>query len=209
VYLPAHFAETRVEVLHAAIREAGLATLVTTGPGGLDASHLPFLLEPSPAPLGRLVGHVARGNPAWRETPAGSEALVIFLGPDAYVTPSWYATKRETGKVVPTWNYLAIHATGRVRFFDERERLLELVTRLTDRHERPRTAPWKVSDAPADYVDGLLQAIVGVELEITRLEGKWKASQNRTAADREGVAAGLETEGLGAMARLVRGNGEG
>jgi transcriptional regulator len=209
MYLPTHFAESRVEVLHAAIREAGLATLVTAGPGGLDASHLPFLLEPTPAPLGRLVGHLARANPIWRETPAGSEALVIFLGPDAYVSPSWYATKRETGKVVPTWNYLAIHATGRVRFFEERERLLEVVTRLTDRHERPRAAPWKVSDAPADYVDGMLGAIVGVELEITRLEGKWKASQNRTAADLEGVAAGLEAEGQGAMARLVRGDGEG
>jgi transcriptional regulator len=205
MYLPAHFAETRVDLLHAAIRDAGLATLVTTGPGGLDASHLPFLLDPTPAPLGRLVGHLARANPCWRETPASSEALVIFLGPDAYVTPSWYATKRETGKVVPTWNYLTIHARGRVTFFDDNDRLLDLVTRLTDREEQPRTAPWKVTDAPADYVDGMLQAIVGVELEITRLEGKWKASQNRTAADREGVAAGLEAEGLGAMARLVRG----
>jgi transcriptional regulator len=204
MYLPSHFAETRVEVLHAAIRSAGLATLVTTGPGGLDASHLPFLLEPAPAPLGMLVGHVARANPIWQETPAGSEALVILLGPDAYVSPSWYATKRETGKVVPTWNYLAIHATGRVRFFEERDRLLEVVTRLTDRHEQPRAAPWKVTDAPADYLDGMLKAIVGVELAITRLEGKWKASQNRTAADREGVAAGLEDEGQATLARLVR-----
>jgi transcriptional regulator len=209
MYLPAHFAETRVEVLHAALREAGLATLVTTGPGGLDASHLPFLLEPEPGPLGRLVGHVARANPIWQETSAQSEALVIFLGPDAYVSPSWYATKRESGKVVPTWNYLAIHATGRVRFFEERDRLLEVVTRLTDRHEQPRAAPWKVTDAPADYVDGMLRSIVGVELEITRLEGKWKASQNRTAADRECVAAGLEDEGKATLARLVRGAEEG
>jgi transcriptional regulator len=209
MYLPGHFAETRVDVLHATLREAGLATLVTSGPGGLDASHLPFLLDPAPAPLGTLVGHVARANPIWRETPAASEALVIFLGPDAYVTPSWYATKRETGKVVPTWNYLAIHAHGRVAFFDDHDRLLELVTRLTDREEQPRALPWKVDDAPADYVDGMLQGIVGVEVTLTRLDGKWKASQNRAAADREGVAAGLEAEGQGAMARLVRGTTEG
>jgi transcriptional regulator len=209
MYLPAHFAEARVDVLHATIREAGLATLVTTGPGGLDASHLPFLLESSPTPLGKLVGHVARANPIWRETPAGSEGLVIFLGPDAYVTPSWYVTKRETGKVVPTWNYLAIHATGRVRFFEERARLLEVVTRLTDRHERTRAAPWEVADAPADYVETMLGQIVGVELEIRRLEGKWKASQNRSAADQAGVAAGLEADGLAGMARLVRGAGKG
>ena len=208
MYLPAHFAEPRPEVLHQAIRRAGLATLVTTGPGGLDASHLPLLLEAAPAPLGLLLGHVARANPQWRDTPAGSEALAIFLGPDAYVTPSWYATKRESGRVVPTWNYLAVHAHGRVRFFDDRDRLRELVTRLTDRHESPRAEPWKVTDAPASYVDAMLEAIVGVELTVTRLEGKWKASQNRNQADRLGVAEGLEREGRGDMARLVRRPGE-
>jgi transcriptional regulator len=205
MYLPGHFAETRTEVLHAAIREAGLATLVTTGPGGLDACHLPLLLEPAPAPLGALVGHVARSNPIWREAHPAVEALVIFLGPDAYVTPSWYATKRETGRVVPTWNYVAIHALGRVRFFHDRDRLVDVVTRLTDRQERPRPAPWKVDDAPADYVDAMLAQIVGVELTVTRLEGKWKASQNRSEADRAGVAAGLAGDGHTAMARLVRG----
>ncbi|HSN93133.1 MAG TPA: FMN-binding negative transcriptional regulator [Anaeromyxobacteraceae bacterium] len=208
MYLPAHFAETRVEVLHEAIRHAGLATLVTTGGGGLDASHVPLLLDPEPGPLGRLVGHVARGNPQWSATPEASRALAILLGPDAYVTPSWYATKRETGKVVPTWNYLAIHAHGTVRFFQERERLLDVVTRLTDQHERGRPRPWRVTDAPADYLDGMLEGIVGVELTITRLEGKWKVSQNRSGADRRGVAEGLEREGRVAMAQLVRGRGK-
>jgi len=143
-----------------------------------------------------------------RDTPDGSPALAIVLGPDAYVTPSWYPSKHEGGRVVPTWNYLAIHAHGTVRFFEEPERLLELVTRLTDRHEQQRPHPWKVSDAPPDYVAGLLKAIVGVELTITRLEGKWKASQNRSEADRRGVEEGLRAEGHQAMAGLVGGSGE-
>ena len=206
MYLPGHFAEPRLDVLHETLRRSGLATLITTGPGGLDASHVPLLLEPTPEPLGRLVGHVARANPQWQATPPGTEALAVFLGPDAYVTPSWYETKRRTGRVVPTWNYLAIHAHGRVRFFHDRARLLEVVTRLTDRHEGPRAAPWKVTDAPPEYLDAMLKAIVGVELTIARLEGKWKASQNRDEADRRGVAEGLERDGHEAMARLVRGS---
>ena len=205
MYLPRHFAEPRLEVLHEALRGAGLVTLVTTGPDGLDASHLPMLLEAEPGPLGRLVGHVARANPVWQTTPAGTTALAVVLGPDAYVTPTWYPTKAETGAVVPTWNYLALHAHGALRFFHERAPLLEVVTRLTDRHEAGRPHPWKVADAPAGYVDGLLQAIVGVELTITRLEGKWKASQNRSEADRRGVAEGLARDCHEAMSRLVRG----
>ncbi|MBK9517232.1 MAG: FMN-binding negative transcriptional regulator [Anaeromyxobacter sp.] len=207
MYLPSHFAEHRVEVLHEALRGAGLVTLFTAGPEGLDASHLPMLLEPGPGPHGRLVGHVARANPQWRATPAGSAALAVVMGPDAYVTPSWYPSKQATGKVVPTWNYLALHVHGEVRFFEERAPLLELVTRLTDRHEGKRAAPWKVADAPPEYVDGLLKAIVGVELVISRLEGKWKASQNRDDPDRLGVAEGLRQEGDEVMARLVEGKG--
>lgn len=205
MYLPSHFAEPRLEVLHEALRGAGLVTLVTAGPDGLDASHLPMLLEAEPGPLGRLVGHAARANPVWRATPEGAAALAIVLGPDAYVTPAWYPSKAETGKVVPTWNYLALHAHGALRFFHDRARLLDVVTRLTDRQEAGRPHPWKVADAPAEYVDGLLQAIVGVELTLTRLEGKWKASQNRSEADRRGVADGLDGEGHEAMSRLVRG----
>ncbi len=203
MYLPSHFAETRVEVLHQAIREAGLATLVTAGTTGLDANHIPQLLEPEPRPLGRLIGHVARANPLWRTTPGGAAALAILLGPDAYVTPSWYPSKRQTGRVVPTWNYVAIHAHGAVRFFQERERLLDLVTRLTDRHERARPEPWRVADVPPDYLEAMLKGIVGVELTVTRLEGKWKASQNRDQADRRGVEEGLRSEGQAAMASLV------
>jgi transcriptional regulator len=204
MYLPSHFEEQRLPVLHQAIRGGGLATLVTTGPAGLDASHLPLLLDPSPGELGVLVGHLARANPQWQAAAPEAEALAIFTGPDAYVTPSWYATKRESGKVVPTWNYVTVHAHGRLRFFHEPDRLLEVVTRLTDREEGRLAAPWKVGDAPAEYIQTMLKAIVGVELTITRLEGKWKASQNRSEADRRGVAEGLERQGHAAMARQVR-----
>ena len=203
MYVPEHFAEPRVEVLHEVLRGAGLATLVTMGAQGLDASHVPLLVETEPVPLGRLLGHVARANPQWRTTPDGAAALAVVLGPDAYVTPSWYASKRETGRVVPTWNYVAIHAHGTIRFFHERERLLDVVTRLTDRHEAAHPRPWKVADAPADYLDAMLKGIVGVEITLTRLEGKWKASQNRSEADRHGVEKGLRRKGQTAMARLV------
>ena len=207
MYVPRYFVEDRVEVLHAAIREADLTTLVTTGTGELYVSHLPMLLEPEPGPLGRLMGHLARANSQWKSTPDGSTALAVIVGPSGYVSPSWYATKRETGRVVPTWDYVAVHAHGTVRFFDEREQLLELVTRLTDRHEHTRAAPWKVRDAPLDYLDSLLKNIVGVELTITRLEGQWKASQNKSEADRRGVEEGLREEGNDAMADLVRERG--
>lgn len=203
MYVPAHFAETRVEVLHEALRAAGLFTLVTAGRGGLDASHLPMLLDAPDGQPARLLGHLARANGQWRDTPEGSPALAVALGPDAYVTPSWYPTKAETGRVVPTWNYVAIHVHGVVRFFQERERLLDLVERLTAAHEQGRPHPWKVSDAPADYVDGMLAGIVGVELEITRLEGKWKVSQNRSAADRRGVLEGLSADGREDLARVM------
>lgn len=187
------------------MEHAGLATLVTNGADGLDASHVPLLVEPGPGPCGRLVGHLARANPQWRATSEGSPALAIVLGPDAYVTPSWYPSKRESGRVVPTWNYVTIHAHGTVRFFQDRDRLLTVVDRLTDRHERSRAHPWKVADAPPDYVEAMLSGIVGVELAITRLEGKWKASQNRSEADRRGVEEGLRLQGDEEMAELVRG----
>ncbi len=207
MYVPRTFVEDRVEVLHAAIREAGLATLVTPGADEFGVSHIPLLLEPEPGPLGRLVGHLARANSQWKSTPDGSAALAIILGPNGYVSPSWYATKREPSRVVPTWDYVAVHAHGTVRFFDERERLLEVVARLTDRHEHARAAPWKIGEAPPDYLEGQLKGIVGVELTITRLEGQWKASQNQSEADRRGVEAGLREEGTGALADLVRGRG--
>jgi transcriptional regulator len=203
LYVPPLFKEDRIDVLHAAIRQSGLGTLVTLTADGLIASHVPMLLDPEPAPYGTLLGHVARPNPQARGAVAGVQALAIFQGPDAYVTPSWYATKRETGKVVPTWNYVAIHAYGQVEFFDATDRLRAIVTGLTEREETGRAEPWAVSDAPAGYVEGMLQGIVGFALPIVRLEGKWKMSQNRPAADRAGVVAGLEADGRNDVAALV------
>jgi transcriptional regulator len=203
LYVPPLFKEDRIDVLHAAIRQSGLGTLVTLTADGLIASHVPMLLDPEPSPYGTLLGHVARPNPQARGAVAGVQALAIFQGPDAYVTPSWYATKRETGKVVPTWNYVAIHAYGQVEFFDAADRLRAIVTRLTEREETGRAEPWAVSDAPAGYVEGMLQGIVGFALPIARLEGKWKMSQNRPAADRAGVVAGLEADGRNDVAALV------
>ena len=195
MYLPPDFREDRVPVLHDAVRQASLGTLVTMGADGLEASHVPMLLDPEPSPYGTLSGHVARANGQWRRTAAHGAALAIFLGPQAYVSPSWYATKRQTGRVVPTWNYVAVHAAGALRFFDDTERLLALVTRLTETHEAGRTAPWAVSDAPPEFIRAQLKGIVGFELLIARLEGKWKLSQNRPAEDRGGVVEGLRRDG--------------
>lgn len=204
MYVPPLFKEDRIDVLHDAIRQAGLATLVTLTDAGLIASHVPVLLDPEPAPYGTLLGHLARPNPQAKGAVAGTDALVIFQGPDAYITPSFYETKRQTGKVVPTWNYVAIHAYGPVTFFNDADRLMDVVTRLTDREEGKRAAPWAVTDAPADFVDGMLKGIVGFSLPITRLEGKWKMSQNRPAEDRAGVVDGLTADGRDVVAALVR-----
>jgi transcriptional regulator len=191
MYNPPHFREDRPEILHQAIREIAFATLVTQTEEGIEATHLPLLLD---AGRNVLRGHVARANPVWKQSRADRPALAIFLGLDFYVTPSWYATKQATGKVVPTWNYLTVHARGPVEFFDDAERLRTLVTDLTQVHEAPRAAPWAVSDAPAGYIDQMLRAIVGVEISIASLEGKWKMSQNREPQDRDGVRAGLAAE---------------
>jgi transcriptional regulator len=207
MYLPSQFREDRVPVLHEAIDAAGLATLVTVDPDGLDASHVPMLLDRSAGSLGTLYGHIARPNPQWRAAAPELSALAIFLGPDAYVTPSWYATKQQTGKVVPTWNYVAIHAHGLVRFFDDEERLLALVTKLTEAREARRPHPWAVDDAPVEFIREHLKGIVGFELRIAKLEGKWKMSQNRPAEDRKGVVEGLGGEGEAAVAALVERGG--
>jgi transcriptional regulator len=208
MYNPPQFREDRVPVLLDAIRHSGLGTLVTYGPEGLIATHAPMLLTEGTAPYGTLVGHISRGNPQWRQSAPEIDALAIFLGSDAYISPSWYETKRQTGKVVPTWNYVAIHAYGRAEFFDDPDQLLEVVRSLTDTHEARLAGdaePWAVSDAPADFVRAQLKGIVGFRLPITRLEGKWKMSQNRPEQDRAGVVAGLSAQGgSGAeVARLV------
>lgn len=195
MYNPSHFREERLDVLHQTIDQARLCSLVTLGSDGLDASHIPVLLEAGEGPNGTLYGHLARGNPQWKQTDRKVAALAIFLGADAYISPSWYAAKAEHGKVVPTWNFVTIHVRGEIEFFDDRDRLLPLVTKLTDRHEGKRADPWAVSDAPADFIDGFLKAIVGFRLPIDKIEGKWKLTQNRSEADQRGVVAGLNAEG--------------
>jgi transcriptional regulator len=191
MYLPSHFEEQRVEVLHQLIRERPLGTLVTLDSTGLNANHIPFEIGQEPEPWGTLRGHVARANPVWRDSAQTVEALVVFLGAQTYVTPSWYQTKSQTGEVVPTFNYLAVHAYGPIVIHQERDWLRGFVTRLTHRFEAQRAAPWQVSDAPEAFIEKQLGAIVGIEIPLTRLIGKWKVSQNRPAADRDGVVRGL------------------
>lgn len=203
MYLPSHFAETRPAVLHELVAAHPLGTLVTLTDGSLDANLLPFELAPSEGPHGTLRAHVARANPVWRNHAANVEVLVIFQGPATYVTPSWYETKRETGRVVPTYNYCAVLARGPLVVRDDREWLRAQVTRLTARFEAGRAAPWTVSDAPADFLDKQLAAIVGLEIPLSSLTGKWKVSQNRSAADRAGVETGLRAEGTDAAAQMA------
>ncbi|TGS48690.1 MULTISPECIES: FMN-binding negative transcriptional regulator [unclassified Mesorhizobium] len=191
MYTPPAFRDDDRDSLMATIRAARLANLVTATADGPLATPLPLFLDDTEGEHGVIHGHLARANPQWR-VPAIGDGLAIFMGPDAYVTPSWYATKQETGKVVPTWNYAAVHAYGPVEFFDDADRLLEVVTRLTNLHEGARDAPrWAVSDAPPDFIQSQLRGIVGLRMPVVRLEGKRKMSQNRNAADRVGVAAGL------------------
>jgi transcriptional regulator len=190
MYTPPHFEVNDPAEIHAAIRACGLAHFVTAGADGISATPLPFFLEASEGEYGTLYGHLARANSQWKQQPT-SDALVIFVGPDAYISPTWYATKAETHKVVPTWNYGIVHAYGPVEFFNDPERLLDVVTRLTNIHEGKRANPWKVTDAPADFIQGQLRGIVGIRIPITRLEGKLKMNQNRTEADRAGVVKGL------------------
>lgn len=207
MYNPPHFEESRREVLHDLIVTHPLGALVTLTSAGLDANHIPFELAAGDGPHGTLRGHVARANRVWQDFTRDVEVLVIFSGPSSYITPSWYETKRETGKVVPTYNYCTVHAHGPLRVHDDREWLRAMVTRLTQRHESARAAPWAVGDAPADFIDKQLAAIVGIEIPITRLAGKWKVSQNRPAADRAGVERGLHAQADSesrAMADLVR-----
>jgi transcriptional regulator len=203
MYIPPHFKEDRIGVLQDAIRSAGPATLISMTPDGLFASHAPLLLDPEPAPYGTLIGHLAKANPHVRLADEAMQTLVIFHGPNGYITPSYYVAKQEHGKVVPTWNYVAIHAYGRLEAFDDPALLLDVVTRLTDRHESPRAAPWAVSDAPSDFVQGMLRGIVGIRLPIARLEGKIKMSQNRPAADQSGVIDGLRLDGAADVAEAV------
>jgi transcriptional regulator len=203
MYLPAHFEETRTPVMHDLVRAHPLATWVVQGTDGLVVNHIPFLIDPEGGPFGTLVGHVARANPIWRQLGA---SVAVFQGPQAYVSPNWYPSKHAHGKAVPTWNYAVVHAHGTPRAIESRDALLQIVTRLTQAHEAGQAAPWAVSDAPPDFIDQVLKAIVGIEMPIERLVGKWKVSQNRGEADRLGTVAGLRQRGDAqslAMAALV------
>ncbi|WP_149087139.1 FMN-binding negative transcriptional regulator [Pseudomonas prosekii] len=191
MYNPSSFAIEDLSELQQQILGTRLAMLVTHGEQGLQASHIPLLLEAAEGANGTLYGHLAKANPQWKDLQDGAEALVIFAGADAYVSPGFYPSKAEHGKVVPTWNYVAVHAYGSAEVFTDAERLHTLVSALTDRHEANRADPWKVTDAPADYIDGMLRAIVGFALPIERLQGKRKLSQNRAVADVAGVREGL------------------
>ena len=200
MYAPSHFDETRADVMHALIAAHPLGTLVMHGAGGLDADHIPFeIAAPSAeAPFGVLRAHVARANPLWRQ--AGAAALVVFQGPSAYISPAHYEEKRASGKAVPTYNYAVVHAHGSLRAIEDPAWLLPLLERLTARHESARAAPWSVHDAPRAYIDKLMEAIVGIEIPIQRLQGKWKLSQNRPRQDQLNIAAGTSGE----MATLMR-----
>ena len=191
MYSPPHFVEQRTEVLHQLIHDHAFGTLITLDGATLHADHLPFEIDMQAAPFGVLRAHVARANPVWRQTSSTAESLAVFQGAHAYISPSWYPLKNETGKVVPTWNYMVVHAYGVMRVIDDPVWLKGLVERLTNRYEAGRVAPWQVADAPADYIEKMLGAIVGIEIPITRLVGKWKVSQNRSEADRTGVVRGL------------------
>ena len=195
MYLPRMFREERIEVLHAAMLEIGAAAVVGQGPDGPIASHVPIELDPEPAPWGTIRCHFVRANPHAQSVADGGELLLIFQGPQGYVTPNWYPSKRETGKVVPTWNYVAIHAYGTATTFEDVAALRAHLGALTNRFEASSAVPWKIDDAPAAYIDGMCRAIIGIEIRLTRIEGKWKQSQNRTLHDRLGVINGLRAQG--------------
>jgi transcriptional regulator len=203
MYVPAHFSADDAQIRDLLTRR-DTADLITNTPAGLIATFLPVLYDPEAGEHGALLAHLARNNDQWRQ-PVLGEALAIVRGPDSYVTPSWYAAKAEHGRVVPTWNYVTAHVYGRLVVHDDPDWLGRFVTRLTERHEARRPAPWSVDDAPEAFIAGQLRAIVGVELVISRVEAKFKLSQNRSAADREGVANGLAADGDATMAEVIRG----
>jgi transcriptional regulator len=195
MYQPPHFREDRLDVQHRMIVTHPLGLLVTAGPGGLQANHIPFLIDPAASERGTLRAHLARANPQIAELAAVSECLIVFQGPQHYISPSLYPTKQETGKVVPTWNYITVHAWGRPQVMDDAGWLRRQVDDLTRHKEDSRATPWQVADAPETFVAAQLKGIVGLEIPVTRIEGKWKVSQNRPAADQAGVVAGLQSEG--------------
>jgi len=207
MYLPKHFEERDPERLRSFIRRYPLGSLVTATESGLDANHIPFVFADTGSAAGTLHGHLARANPLWREGVRDAAALVIFQGPNGFISPSWYPSKRENARVVPTWNYAVVHAHGVLRFIDDPAWVRSHVEALTREHEERRDPPWAVTDAPADFVEKMVAAVVGIEISITQLVGKWKVSQNRSISDRVGVVEALEREATpsgAAIAALIR-----
>lgn len=205
MYLTEHFAERRAEELQRIMRDFPLGTIVTHTGRGLDANHIPFELDAQRGACGTLQGHIARANPLWTEVPDGADVLVIFRGNEGYISPNWYPSKHETHRHVPTWNYEVVHAHGRLRIIDDERLVRGLLARLTRRHEAAEPQPWKMGDAPADYLDQMLKMIVGIEVEITRLEGKRKLGQNRDARDLEGAVRALRDRGQTELASAMAG----
>ncbi len=203
MYVPAHFSVPDNEALYRLIRENALGILVTNGGSGLDANHIPFELEPQQGQHGVLRAHVARSNPVWKDVRDGAEVLVIFRAEDAYVTPNWYPTKHEFHKQVPTWNYRVVHVHGTITIHDDAAFLRGLVGRLTLTHEASQPVPWRMDDAPKDYIAAMLKAIVGLEIQITRLVGKFKLSQNRELRDRLSLGEALKKQGDTALGQAT------
>ncbi len=203
MYLPPDFREDNLETLHAFIHKYPLGLLITAGLHGLAADWIPFVLDEQAGELGTLRAHLSRANPQYRALAETDECLVVFQGPEAYISPSWYPTKQETGRVVPTWNYVTVHAWGRPQIIEDQAWIRDQIEVLTNSMESHRQQPWSVADAPEPFIQSQLKGIFGMELAIVRMEGKWKASQNRTANDRRGVVEGLRLAGSGAMADVV------
>jgi transcriptional regulator len=207
MYIPAHFALTDPGAMHRIIREHPLGVLVTTSESGLDANHIPFELDASVGEHGLLTAHVARANPVWQQCSDGASVLVIFRGNESYISPNWYPSKHETHRQVPTWNYEVVHVHGRLFVQDDEKFTRGVVARLTRTHEAPEPRPWRMGDSAPDYIDGMLRAIVGIEIAIDRIEGKAKLSQNREARDRINAAQTLASRGESALAQAMRGAG--
>lgn len=204
MYIPPHFALTDPEALHRILREHPLGMLVTHGPQGLDANHLPFEFDPSQGPMGTLKGHVARANPVWQVGASDADVLVVFRGVQGYISPNWYPSKHETHRQVPTWNYEVVHVHGRLVVHDDEPYVRGVVARLTRTHEAAEPRPWKMGDAPPDYRDAMVRAIVGIEVVIERIEGKAKLSQNKAPPDREGAVQALKQRGHEALSAAMR-----
>lgn len=204
MYNPDHFALRDPAALHRILRDHPLGMLVVQGPDGLDAHHIPLLFDPASGSLGTLTGHVARANPLWQQCRDGADVLIVFRGVEGYISPSWYPSKHDTHRQVPTWNYEVVHVHGRLSVHDDERFVRGVVARLTRQHEAAEPVPWKMGDAPPDYLDAMLKAIVGIQVTISRLEGKAKLSQNKAAADRQGAMDALRVRDRAALAQAMK-----